>query len=155
MFEDTSMDGHGQCGSILNGATFYCNRLPTKLPTVAVFQHHQFTTAGGGSMPASERNTVPLSQRDDLMSSCKHKRKHSEAGGQGTHTAPAPAMSSVQSQSHCACTHLALQGREWPWGSHPTATSRIVKVAMVKYYYEAIAEIRRVDDLFHVCTDVG
>jgi len=53
------------------------------------------------------------------------------------------------SQSHCACIHLALQGREWPWGSHPTATSRIVKVAMVKCYYEAIAEIRRVDNSFH------
>jgi len=55
------------------------------------------------------------------------------------------------SQSHCACTHLALQGREWPWGSHPTATTWIVKVAMLKCYYEAIAEICRVDDSFHVC----
>jgi len=54
------------------------------------------------------------------------------------------------SLSHCACTHLALQGREWPWGSHPTATTRIEKAAMLKCYcVQAIAEIRRVDDSFH------
>jgi len=43
-------------------------------------------------MPASERDTVPQSQRDDLtqgMSPCIHKRKHSEAGRQATHAAPA------------------------------------------------------------------
>jgi len=40
----------------------YNQRPPTKLPTVAVFQHHQFTMAGGSSMPASERNTMPRSQ---------------------------------------------------------------------------------------------
>jgi len=70
------------------------------------WQCFSITTAGGGSMPVSERNTVPQSQRDDLnqgMSPCKHKRKHSEARGQGTHAAPA--MSSIHvSVSLCLYT---------------------------------------------------
>ena len=117
------------------------------------WQCSSITMAGGGSMPASERNTVPWSQRDDLtqgMSSCKHKRKHSEGGGQETHTAPA--MSSVHVSVLLCLYTSGTAGREWAWGSHPTTTTRIVKVAMVKWYYEAIAEIRHVDDSFHqVC----
>jgi len=39
------------------------------------WQCSSITTTGGGSMPASERNTIPRSQKDDLtkvMSPCKH-----------------------------------------------------------------------------------
>jgi len=61
-----------------------------------------------------------------------HKRKHSETGGQGTHAAPA--MSSVHVSVPLCLYTSGTAGERVALGPHPTATTRIVKVAMVKCY---------------------